>query len=114
MQRRVFVPYTTTSVAGGWALLGFGLRDSAGGAPKARGGAYEGRHARGWGHPNPWRQRLRATPSGNELSRITCSPSRLARKMCRMSRMTSATLYSPVRSAAGGILGARRPQVGVT
>ena len=94
-------------------LLGFALRDSAGGA-QGRGGGQEGRHARGWGHPNPWRQRLRATPSGNELSRITCSPSRLARKMCRMSRMTSATLYSPVRSAAGGILGARRPQVGVT
>ena len=36
-----------------------------------RGGAHEGRHARGWGHTNPWRQRLRATPSGDELSRIT-------------------------------------------
>ena len=45
-----------------------GLRDSAGGA-QGRGGAHEGRHARGWRHPNPWRQRLRATPSGDELSR---------------------------------------------
>ena len=52
------------------ALLGFALRDSAA-APKARGGAHEGRHARGRGFPNPWRQRLRATPSGDELSRIT-------------------------------------------
>ena len=38
---------------------------------QGRGGAHEGRHARGWGHPNPWRQRLRATPSGDERSRVT-------------------------------------------
>ena len=37
---------------------------------QGRGGAHEGRHARGWGHPNPWRQRLRATPSGDELSHV--------------------------------------------
>ena len=36
-----------------------------------RGGAHEGRHARGWGHPNPSRQRLQATPSSDERSRIT-------------------------------------------
>ena len=54
----------------GWLLLGFALRDSAGGA-QGRGGAHEGRHARGWGHPNPWHQRLRATPSGDELCRVT-------------------------------------------
>ena len=53
------------------ALLGFALRDSAGGAQGGEGGAHEGRHDRGWGHPNPWRQRLRATPSGDELSRIS-------------------------------------------
>ena len=34
------------------ALLGFALRDSAA-APKDRGGAHEGRHARRWGHANP-------------------------------------------------------------
>ena len=60
---------STPSVAA-LGLLGFALRDSAA-APKARGGAHEGRHARGWGHPNPSRQRLRATPGGDELSRIT-------------------------------------------
>ena len=26
---------------------------------------------RGWGHPNSWRQRVRATPRSDELSRIT-------------------------------------------
>jgi hypothetical protein len=36
---------------------------------QGRGGAHEGRHARGWGHPNPWRQRLRAAPSRDERSR---------------------------------------------
>ena len=53
--------------------LGFAplrVRDSAGGA-QGRGGAHEGRHARGWGYPNPWRQWLRATPSGDERSRVT-------------------------------------------
>ena len=57
-----------TPLVAGRALLGFALRDSAGGA-QGRGGAHEGRHARAWGHPNPWRQRLRATPSSDELSR---------------------------------------------
>ena len=52
-----------------WALLGFALRDSAGGAQGSGGGAHEGRHARGWGQANPWRQRHRATPSGDELPR---------------------------------------------
>ena len=54
-------------------LLGFALRDSAALRAQGRGGAHEGRHARGWGFPNPWRQRLRAIPSGDELTRIITS-----------------------------------------
>eukprot|EP00964_Phaeocystis_antarctica_P045319 scaffold26075_cov69-Phaeocystis_antarctica.AAC.4 len=45
---------------------------------------------------------------------IAGSPSRLAKKMCRISFRTSAALYSPVSSAPGGILGARIPVVGPT
>ena len=67
---QLYGPLPTPSVTA-WALLGFALRDSAGGAPKAAGGAHEGRRARGWGHPNSWRQRLRTIPSGDELSRPT-------------------------------------------
>ena len=60
---------STPSVAA-WALLGFALRDSAAARPS------EGRRARGAARsrvrpPSPWRQRLRATPSGDECSRGT-------------------------------------------
>ena len=36
--------------------------------PRHGGGEHEGRHACGWGQPNPWRQRLRATPTGEMSS----------------------------------------------
>ena len=45
----------------GWAFLGFALRDSAGGA-QGRGGAHEGRRARGWVLPNLWLQRSSERP----------------------------------------------------
>ena len=39
-----------------------------GGGAHGRGGAHERLHARGWGHPNPWRRRSRPYPSSDELS----------------------------------------------
>ena len=54
------------------ALLGFALCDSAGGAQaRAKGGAHEGRRARGWGRRTRHSSGPRVTPSNDELSRIT-------------------------------------------